>query len=84
MFITILKLGLGHDQLACLHTREDNNTNQLTHDYMMFTIAYTVGGGYDVHHNDGDKLSNCHIKNKMVLSYTTLTFIMDKHENMRP
>ena len=50
----------------------------------MFTIVYTVGGGYDVHHNDGDKLSNCHIKNKMVLSYTTLTFIMDKHENMRP
>lgn len=47
----------------------------------MFTIVYTVGGGYDVHHNDGDKLSNCHIKNKMVLSYTTLTFIMDKHEN---
>ena len=73
------------------HT-EDNNTNQLTHDYIMFTIVYTVGGGggYDANHeddNDGDKLSNCHIKNKTVLSYTTLTFIMDigiKHENMRP
>ena len=45
----------------------------------MFTIVYTVGGGYDVHHNDGDKLNNC-----MVLSHTTLTFIMDKYENMRP
>ena len=41
----------------------------------MFTIVYTVGGGYDVHHNDGDKLNNC-----MVLSYTTLTFIMNKHK----
>ena len=55
------------------HT-EDNNTNQLTHDYIMFTIVYTVGGGYDVDQNDGDKLSNCHIKNKTVVSYTTLTF----------
>ena len=40
----------------------------------MFTIVYTVGGGYDVDQNDGDKLSNCHIKNKTVVSYTTLTF----------